>query len=56
MFLNQIIDWQDFEQFVTHLYKDDGDVIVEYDVTLKGKSGANRQIDVLISRKSKLHA
>lgn len=56
MFLNQIIDWQGFEQFVTDLYKDDGDVTVEHDVTLKGKSGANRQIDVLITRKSKLHS
>lgn len=35
MFLNQIIDWQGFEQFVTDLYKDDGDVTVEHDVNNK---------------------
>ena len=56
MFLNKIVDWQGFEQFVTDLYKDDGNVKVEHNVTLKGKSNANRQIDVLITRKSKLHS
>lgn len=56
MFLNKLVDWKDFEHFVRDLYKDDGDVIVEHNVTLKGKSGADRQIDVLITRKSKLHS
>ena len=28
MFLNKIVDWQGFEQFVTNLYKDDGNVKV----------------------------
>ncbi len=56
MFLNKIIDWKEFEKFVAELYKDDGDVTVEHNVTLKGKSGASRQIDVLITRKTKLHS
>ncbi len=56
MFLNKIIDWKEFEKFVAELYKDDGDVTVEHNVTLKGKSGADRQIDVLITRRTKLHS
>lgn len=56
MFLNKIIDWKEFEKFVAELYKDDGNVTVEHNVTLKGKSGADRQIDVLITRKTKLHS
>lgn len=54
-FIDKLIDWQGFEIFVSNIYKEDPNLIVEHDVTLKGKSGAKRQIDVLITQKNKLH-
>lgn len=37
------------------MYQEDADLKVEHDVTLVGKSGARRQIDVLITQETKLH-
>lgn len=48
MNLNELIqDWGGFEDLVKELH-DDGTVSVQRDVTLTGKSGATRQIDVLM--------
>ncbi len=54
-FIDKLIDWKDFELFVKQLYEQDMQLEVEHDVTLIGKSGAKRQIDVLIKHKTKLH-
>lgn len=54
-FLFKLFDWKNFELFVKDLYCADGDVIVEHDVTEIGKSGASRQIDVKVTKKSLLH-
>ncbi|SEG75535.1 restriction endonuclease [Paenibacillus sp. UNC499MF] len=51
----QLIDWREFELFVQKLYQEDQNLKVEHDVTLVGKSGAKRQIDVLITQETKLH-
>ncbi|WP_019098337.1 restriction endonuclease [Pseudomonas putida] len=40
-------DWNGFEKFVAHLHED-GEVTVSHDQTLTGKSGATRQIDVVV--------
>ena len=40
-------DWNGFEKFVAHLH-DDGEVKVSHDQTLTGRSGATRQIDVVV--------
>jgi hypothetical protein len=45
-FLDRLIDWQDFERFVRDMYAQDADLVVEHNVTEKGKSGAARQTDV----------
>lgn len=37
------------------MYQEDANLRVEHDVTLVGKSGARRQIDVLITQETKLH-
>lgn len=55
MFLDKIIDWKEFELFVQKMYQEDSELEVKHDVTLKGKSGAKRQIDVLIIQKNKFH-
>lgn len=54
-FLEKLIDWKDFELFVSDIYKDSEKVTVEHNVTLIGKSNARRQIDVLVTQKTKLH-
>jgi hypothetical protein len=54
-FNESIVDWKEFELFVKSLYEGEEKVSVEHDVTLVGKSGAKRQIDVLIKQKSSLH-
>src|SRR2546430_1980857 len=48
-FLDQLVDWRDFETFVRDLYELDAELRVQHDVTLEGKSGARRQVDVLIT-------
>jgi hypothetical protein len=45
-FLDQLVDWQDFELFVRDMYAQDADLVVEHNVTEKGRSGAPRQTDV----------
>jgi len=47
-------DWGGFEQLVAKLHET-GDVKVERDVVLKGRSGAPRQIDVLLRHKQGLY-
>jgi hypothetical protein len=42
-----VSDWGGFEQLVARLHET-GNVLVEHNVTLPGKSGAPRQIDVLV--------
>ena len=54
-FIDKLIDWQDFEKFIRDIYELDPDMVVKHNVTLEGKSGAKRQIDVLLTHKSKLH-
>jgi len=54
-FLDKIIDWKDFEKFVSKLYENSDDIIVKHNVTEVGKSEAKRQIDVLVIQKMKLH-
>jgi hypothetical protein len=55
-FLLKLIDWKEFELFVTELYKESDEVIVEHNVTEIGKSGVPRQIDVRVIHKTKLHS
>lgn len=45
-FIDQLVDWRDFEEFVRDLYAKDPSLEVEHNVTQIGKSGAQRQIDV----------
>jgi hypothetical protein len=49
-FLDQLIDWRDFEEFVRELYAGEDDVLAERDVTETGASGARRQIDVKLTK------
>ena len=48
-----VTDWGGFEQLVAKLHES-GDVTVEHNVSLKGRSGAQRQVDVLIRHKQEL--
>lgn len=43
-------DWNGFEKFVAHLHQG-SEVTVEHNKTLRGNSGATRQIDVVITHK-----
>jgi hypothetical protein len=54
-FIDQLLDWRDFEAFVQAMYAEDPNLVVEHDVTEVGKSGARRQIDVKVTQKTKLH-
>lgn len=54
-FLHKLIDWKEFELFVADLYKSSEELQVRHNVTETGKSGALRQIDVLVIQKTKLH-
>jgi Restriction endonuclease len=49
-----ISDWGGFERLVASLH-DTGAVTVEHNVVVRGRSGANRQIDVLIRHKQGLY-
>lgn len=53
--LTKFIDWKDFEKFVASMYADSAEVIVQHNVTLIGKYGDKRQVDVLVTQKTKLH-
>ncbi len=54
-YLDEIYDWGKFELFVRELYKSDGDLVVEHNITEIGKSGRKHQIDVKVTGKTKLH-
>lgn len=54
-FIDRLVDWRDFERFVHDMYADDGDLVVEHNVTEVGKSGARRQIDVKFTHKVRSH-
>jgi hypothetical protein len=54
-FLHKLVDWKEFELFVTDLYKYSDEVIVEHNVIEIGKSSVPRQIDVRVIHKTKLH-
>lgn len=54
-FIDQLLDWRDFEAFVQAMYAEDPNLVVQHDVTEEGKSGARRQIDVKVTQKTKLH-
>lgn len=54
-FIDQLLDWREFEAFVQAMYAEDPNLIVEHDVTEEGKSGARRQTDVKVTQKTKLH-
>jgi hypothetical protein len=47
-------DWGGFERLIAELH-DTGDVTVEHNVTVQGRSGASRQIDVLVRHRSGLY-
>lgn len=49
-----VVDWGGFEEFVAKLHES-GRVTVEHNVILPGRSGAPRQIDVLIRHKQGLY-
>ena len=51
---NLVEDWGGFERLVARLHET-GDVQVERDVVLEGRSGAPRQIDVLLRHKQGLY-
>jgi hypothetical protein len=54
-FIDRLIDWKDFERFVAGIYAEDENLLVEHNVTLIGKSGATRQIDVRFTHTVKAH-
>jgi hypothetical protein len=49
-FIDQLVDWRAFEDFVRELYAMDPNVVAERDVTEIGRSGARRQIDVKLTQ------
>lgn len=49
-----VADWGGFEKLIAQL-NETGDVVVEHDVTLIGRSGAPRQIDVLVRHRKGLY-
>jgi hypothetical protein len=53
--LSNLVDWKAFEIFVKKLYDAEGTLSVERDVTLIGRSGARRQVDVRLTLKTALH-
>jgi hypothetical protein len=55
-FIDKLIDWREFELFVSKLYETGDPVRVQHDVTMVGRSGAKRQIDVLVTVQHVLHA
>lgn len=54
-FMHKYYDWAAFETFVKELYEQEGDVVVERDVTDTDKYGARRQTDVKITRRTRFH-
>ncbi|HEY5536451.1 MAG TPA: restriction endonuclease [Ignavibacteria bacterium] len=54
-FLDKLIDWREFEDFVKNLYAQEGSFVVERNVLAIGNSGARRQIDVKLTHKTLFH-
>jgi hypothetical protein len=54
-FIDRLVEWKDFERFVAGMYAEDKDLVVEHNVTVTGKSGATRQIDVRFTYTVKSH-
>lgn len=54
-FMQKLLDWKEFERFVARLYDGSDAVDVQHDVTMHGRSGAKRQVDVLVSVRQPLH-
>lgn len=54
-FIDKLIAWDDFEIFVRDLYSEDPSLSVQRDVVMFGKSGAKRQVDVLVTHKTRFH-
>lgn len=55
MSLSTLIHWGEFEDFVRRMYGSDGTVVSERNITVVGKSGAKRQIDVRVTFQTPLH-
>lgn len=51
----QYYDWAAFENFVKELYEEEGEVIVQRDVTYVDRHGVKRQTDVKITRRIRFH-
>jgi hypothetical protein len=49
-FLDQLVDWRKFEDFVREIHDLDPNVVAERNVTEVGHSGAKRQIDVKLTQ------
>jgi len=54
-FMHRYYDWADFERFVEDIYQEDGNVVVERNVTEIDLYGAKRQTDIKITRQTKFH-
>lgn len=54
-FLGKLIDWKGFELFVAELYKNSDELTVRHNVTVIGKFGDKRQIDVLVTLTAQYH-
>lgn len=54
-FMDYLIDWREFEEFVKKLHDIEGNFIVERNIEQIGNSGARRQIDVRLTQKTKSH-
>lgn len=50
-FIDELVDWKAFEQFVHDMYAQDERLVVEHDVTETGRSGARRQTDVKLTHR-----
>ena len=50
-FIEQLVEWRDFEQFVRDLFGADPNLVAEHDFIEVGKSGARRQIDVKLTHR-----
>lgn len=52
-FMHKYYDWAAFEIFIKELYEEDGNVVVERDVTEMDRYGARRQTDVKITHRAR---
>ncbi|MBY0358279.1 MAG: restriction endonuclease [Candidatus Obscuribacterales bacterium] len=54
-FMHKLYDWAGFEKFVSTLYEDGGEVVVERNKIETDKYGARRETDIKITERKKLH-